>query len=105
MATIEAQPAPAPPAEPIVRMYISNLAPTLTDEEVREFVARHVRFRRLHVVRNMRHGLCARFAFLDLDPDQAVLLKQRVDGAEFFGRLLGVLLVKERPDRLGPDGV
>ena len=95
---------PLRPGEPR-RMYISNIAPTATDEEIRALVRDIVPYRRIRVIRNMRHGLCARFAFVDIEPDHEQRLIARLDGAMFFGRPLGVLRVLTRPDRPGPDGV
>ena len=95
---------PLRPGEPR-RMYISNIAPTATDEEIRALVRDIVPYRRIRVIRNIRHGLCARFAFVDIEPDREQDFIARLDGFVFFGRHLGVLRVLSRPDRPGPDGV
>ncbi len=89
----------------VVRMYLANLAPAATQEEVEALVRPIVAYRRLHMIRNMRHGLCARFAFVDIDADDEPALRKGLDGVLFFGRTIGVLRVLARPDRLGPDGV
>jgi len=93
-----------PPTD-IVKLYISNVSPLATEEELAVVVARAAPFKRLKLIRNMRHGLCARFAFLDVAPEHEAPIRSALDGAYFMDRHLGVLRVLGRPDRPGPDGV
>jgi len=94
-----------PPASDTLKLYISNVSPLATQEELEVVVRRIAPFKRLHLVRNMRHGLCARFAFLDIAPEHEETFRSGLDGTFFMDRCMGVLRVIGRPDRPGPDGV
>jgi hypothetical protein len=95
----------APSAGAVRRLYIANFPPTATEEEVRALVERVVPVQRLRMLRNMRTGLCARFVFLDVDPEHEQPLRDHFEGARYEGRTLSVIRIVPRPDRPGPDGV
>jgi RNA recognition motif-containing protein len=92
-------------ADRVVKLYISNLPPTSTEEEIRALVEPVAPVRRLRMLRNMRTGLCARFVFIDIDPEHEHPVRERFEGATYEGRTLGVIRIVPRPDRPGADGV
>lgn len=96
---------PSDSARPVVRLYVSNVSPLATDEELGAAVKRIAPIERIRMIRNMVTGLGARFAFLDVAPEHEAAIREGLDGAMFMGRILGVLEIRERPDRPGPDGV
>lgn len=107
MATSPTEPAHTPSAPPtgIVRLYVANISPVATEEELASAIARIAPYERLSLIRNMHHGLCARFAFLDVAPEHEAAIRTGLEGAQFLGRAISVLSILGRPDRPGPDGV
>lgn len=78
------------------RMFVGNLAPEVTEEEVTELFSGFGRVRSIRLMRDVFSGNCRGFGFIEMEGHEARAAIAGLDGKDFHDRPLRVN--EERPD-------
>lgn len=76
-------------------MYVGNLAPETTEDDVRELFAQYGTVRGLRLARDVFSGKCRGFGLVDMEGHEARAAIAGLDGSMFKGK--GLRVNEERP--------
>jgi RNA recognition motif-containing protein len=83
----------------MLKMYIGNLPPEATEEDVTELFSNYGRVRSLRLARDVFSGQCRGFGFVEMEGHEARAAINGLNGKDFKGRPLRVN--EEKPGK-GP---
>lgn len=72
------------------RMFVGNLPPETTEDDVRELFSQHGTVRGVNLARDVFSGKCKGFAFVDMEGHEARAAIAGLDGSQFKGKALRV---------------
>ena len=81
------------------KMFVGNLAPETTEEDVKELFSAYGTVRSVRVMRDVFSGQCKGFGFVEMEGHEVRAAIAALDGKDFKGRPLRVN--EERPDAKG----
>jgi RNA recognition motif-containing protein len=83
-------------------LYVTQIAADVTDEQLKELFAQYGELTKCHIVRNPDTNESRGFAFIDFKVrDQCVAAMNALNGSEFHGGKLSVVLAKPPPTKKG----
>lgn len=85
----------------MLRIYIGNLPPDITDSEFTELFATYGRVRSIEVVRDLFSGRCRGFGFVEMEGHEARAAISGLDGYNLRGNSLRVNEERPRATRRG----
>ena len=74
----------------MIRIFVSNLAPEASDEEVTELFSQYGTVREIRLVRDIFSNKCRGFGVLDMEGHEARAAIVGLDGSMFMGKPLKV---------------